>query len=67
MEVTPALYGAYLANEAEKAAPENTLVECLMIGASGRVYMAGKPEGLAKARAAVEAGLKDIAKAMKAK
>jgi len=67
MEVTPALYGAYLANEAEKAAPENTLVECLMIGASGRVYRAGKPEGLAKARAAVEAGLKDIAKAMKAK
>lgn len=63
MEVAPALYGAYLANEAEKAAPENTLVDCRMVGASGRIYMAGQRESLEKAQEAVEAGIKEILKA----
>jgi hypothetical protein len=51
-EVAPALFAAVAANEAEKAAPENTLVDVSMIGASGRLYIAGSSGG---ARAAAEA------------
>ena len=40
-EMTPALFAAVAANEAEQAAPENTLVDVTMIGASGRLYIAG--------------------------
>jgi len=36
-EMTPALFAAVAANEAEKAAPGNTLVDVQMIGAAGRV------------------------------
>ena len=54
MEVAPALYGAYIGNEAEKAAPDLTLVECSMIGASGRLYLAGPLASLRKAQARVE-------------
>jgi hypothetical protein len=49
------------ANEAEKAAPENTLVDVTMIGASGRLYIAGTTAGVAKAGAEIEhllAGIK---------
>lgn len=54
MEVAPALYGAYMGNEAEKAAPDISLVECSMIGASGRLYLAGPVASLRKAQARVE-------------
>ncbi|AMO23691.1 hypothetical protein GCM10027034_37130 [Ramlibacter solisilvae] len=54
MEVAPALYGAYMGNEAEKAAPDLSLVECSMIGASGRLYLAGPTASLRKAQAHVE-------------
>src|SRR5260370_12062821 len=40
-EMAPALFAAVAANHAEQAAPENTLVDVTMIGASGRVYIAG--------------------------
>ena len=40
-EMAPALFAAVAANEAERAAPGNTLVDVTMIGASGRVYIAG--------------------------
>ena len=40
-EVTPALYAAVAANEAERAAPGVTLVDVSMIGAAGRLYLAG--------------------------
>jgi hypothetical protein len=60
MEVAPALYGAYMGNEAEKAAPGLTLVECSMIGASGRLYLAGPTDSLRKARARVEQLLADV-------
>jgi len=59
MEVAPALYGAYMGNEAEKAAPDLTLVECSMIGASGRLYLAGPTASLHKAQARVERLLAD--------
>lgn len=61
MEVAPALYGAYMGNEAEKAAPDLTLVECSMIGASGRLYLAGPTASLRKAQARVEALLASVA------
>jgi hypothetical protein len=56
-EMTPALFAAVAANEAEKAAPENTLVDVQMIGAAGRVYVGGTPDGVAKARVAITAAL----------
>lgn len=49
LECAPALFGAFLANEVEKAAPDCSLVECRMIGASGRVYVAGETASLKKA------------------
>ncbi|WP_435453249.1 microcompartment protein [Variovorax sp. LT1P1] len=60
MEVAPALYGAYMGNEAEKAAPELTLVECSMVGASGRLYLAGSVPSLRKAKAHVEQALSSV-------
>ena len=53
-EMTPALFAAVAANEAEKAAPENTLVDVAMIGASGRLYLAGTTEGVRRSQAAIE-------------
>lgn len=52
-EMTPALFAAVAANEAEKAAPDVTLVDVQMIGAAGRVYMAGEPEAVERAREAI--------------
>ena len=52
-EMTPALFAAVAANEAEKAAPDITLVEVQMIGAAGRVYLAGTPDSVERAREAI--------------
>ncbi|WP_213163740.1 hypothetical protein [Kaustia mangrovi] len=41
VEMMPALFAAVAANEAENAAPGITLVDCQMIGASGRVFISG--------------------------
>ncbi|KWX05602.1 microcompartment protein [Carbonactinospora thermoautotrophica] len=49
-EMTPALFAAVAANEAEKVAPENTLVDVQMIGAAGRIYISGTTEGVLRAR-----------------
>ena len=60
-EMAPALFAAVAANEAEQAVPENTLVDVTMIGASGRVYVAGRTEGVSVARDRIErllAGIK---------
>ncbi len=40
-EMSPALFAAVAANEAEKAAPEITVVDIQMIGASGRIFLSG--------------------------
>ena len=45
-EMAPALFAAMAANEAEKAAPDITLVDVQMMGASGRISMAGKTADL---------------------
>jgi hypothetical protein len=49
-EVTPALFAAVAANEAEKVAPENTLVDVQMIGAAGRLFVAGEAAAVERAR-----------------
>jgi hypothetical protein len=53
-EMAPALFAAVAANQAERAAPENTLVDVTMIGASGRLYIAGSTEGVGRAAAEIE-------------
>lgn len=60
IELTPALFAAVAANEAEKAAPAVTLVDVSMIGAAGRVYIAGEPADLEVAREAIGAALESI-------
>jgi hypothetical protein len=52
-ELTPALFATVAANEAERAAPENTLVDVSMIGAAGRVYVSGTLAGVTAAREAI--------------
>jgi hypothetical protein len=52
-EMTPALFATVAANEAERAVPENTLVDVQMIGAAGRVYISGTPDGVARAGEAI--------------
>jgi hypothetical protein len=46
----PALFAAAAANEAEKVAPRLTLVDCQMIGASGRVFLSGRRDDAQRAR-----------------
>ncbi len=53
-EMVPALFAAVAVNEAEKAAPGNTLVDVTMIGASGRLYIAGTTTGVTAARDEIE-------------
>ena len=59
-EMTPALFAAVAANEAEKVAPENVLVDVQMIGAAGRVYIGGTTEGVLKAQEAITRVLESI-------
>jgi hypothetical protein len=60
VELTPALFAAVAANEAERAAPGATLVDVQMIGATGRVFMAGKADELEAARARIDQVLQAI-------
>lgn len=59
-EMTPALFAAVAANEAEKAAPDLTLVDVSMIGAAGRLYLAGDPNSIERALAAIDEVLGSI-------
>lgn len=56
-EMAPALFAAFAANEAEKAAPGLTLVDCQMIGASGRLFMSGGREDAERAKDHILAAL----------
>lgn len=49
-EMTPALFAAVAANEAERAAPGITLIDVQMIGAAGRVYIGGRLNDVVTAR-----------------
>lgn len=44
LELVPALFASYAANEAEKAVPGIRLVDVRMIGATGRLYLSGSRE-----------------------
>lgn len=59
-EVTPALFTALAANEAEKVAPFVTLVDLQMIGAAGRLYLSGATGDILKARDAITAALSGL-------
>jgi hypothetical protein len=50
VEMTPALFAAVAANAAERVAPGLTLVTVSMIGAAGRVYLAGATADIVLAR-----------------
>ena len=50
VEVAPALFAAAAANAAERAAPSLTLVSVSMIGAAGRLYLAGESSDIVLAR-----------------
>ena len=59
-EMAPALFAAVAANQAERAAPETTIVDIQMMGASGRVFMAGEGGALRHARDAIDHTLRGI-------
>lgn len=59
-EMTPALFAAFAANEAERAAPDNTLVDVSMIGAAGRVFISGTTDGVSAARRAIREVLEAV-------
>jgi hypothetical protein len=52
-EVTPALFAAVAANEAERTAPGVTLVDVSMIGMAGRIYMSGLTDDVLRAQRAI--------------
>ncbi|RUA01183.1 MAG: hypothetical protein DSY89_05195 [Deltaproteobacteria bacterium] len=57
LEVVPAGYAGYAANEAEKAA-NITLIHVTVYGASGRVYLSGNTSDVEMARQAAENAVK---------
>jgi len=59
-EMAPALFAAVAANRAEEVEPGNTLVDVTMIGASGRIYIAGEIAAVSRAGDAVAALLAGI-------
>jgi hypothetical protein len=59
-EMTPALFAAVAANEAERVAPDITLVDVAMIGAAGRIYLSGPTDSIERARAEIERVLAGI-------
>ena len=60
VEMTPALFASAAANAAERVAPGITLVDVSMIGAAGRVYMAGSTEEVLVARDEITRGLGEL-------
>ncbi len=59
-EVTPALFAALAANEAERTAPGVALVDVAMIGVAGRIYLSGPREEILRARDEIVAVLGGI-------
>lgn len=59
-EMVPALFAAVAANEAERAAPDITIVDVQMIGATGRIFISGTTEDLTVARDRIASVLEAI-------
>lgn len=49
-EMAPALFAAVAANEAERAAPDVTIVDVQLIGAAGRIFISGSTADVTVAR-----------------
>lgn len=60
-EMMPALFAAAAANAAERVAPSLTLVHVSMIGAAGRLYLAGETSDIVVAREEIERVLSAVA------
>jgi hypothetical protein len=60
-EMTPALFAAAAANAAERVAPSLTLVHVSMIGAAGRLYLAGETSDIVLARDEIRGVLAAVA------
>lgn len=60
-EMMPALFATAAANAAERVAPSLTLVHVSMIGAAGRLYLAGETSDIVVARAEIERVLSEVA------
>ncbi len=60
-EVTPALFAAVAANEAERASPSVTLVDVSMIGPAGRIYLSGPPADVRRAQREITEVLSAVA------
>ena len=58
-EMSPALF-AVAANEAEKAAPDITVVDIQMMGASGRIFLSGETDDLVAAQKRIQKTLEGI-------
>ncbi len=61
VEVAPALFAAAAANAAERVAPSLTLVSVSMIGAAGRLYLAGETSDIVLARDEIDRVLRAVA------
>lgn len=59
-ELAPALFAAVAANEAERVAPNATIVDIQMMGASGRIFMSGDTPDLKRAQNVIGETLKSI-------
>ena len=60
-EVSPALFSAVAANEAERAAPGVTLVDVSMIGLAGRIYLSGAAPDVLRAQQEIASVLGAVA------
>jgi hypothetical protein len=60
-EMTPALFAAAAANAAERVAPSLTLISVSMIGAAGRLYIAGDTSDMVLARDEIDRVLSAVA------
>lgn len=59
-EMAPALFAAVAANSAERVAPDLTLVDVQMIGAAGRLFIAGTGTSVARARDEIDRTLRSV-------
>jgi len=59
-EMSPALFAAVAANEAERASPEVTIVDVQMMGASGRIFLSGTAEDLQIAQLRIKETLEEV-------
>ena len=60
VEMTPALFATVATNEAEKVAPNLTIVDVQEIGAAGRIYLSGDKADIELARSQIEKTLAAI-------